>query len=233
MTTPVIALLGCKDVPTDAVEQYCRYLGAALESHDCSTRNSRAFLGGSRLARCYWTPCAGGVLARSLGPRPIHRPRLVVARFSLQLLSRPANLEVRRARIAIVFMMWNLPRPAPRGSPPHSRSTSRHAARLAAADLAILHHSSRKDLLACGLSSRVHFIPVGPNLPFPFRQSRTSAVPATFPHSIIGVFIITGGEPGARERKSFSPLSATPRKTRQAAPLRFRPPRRTPRSRAS
>ena len=34
MTTPIIALLGCKDVPTDAVEQYCRYLGAALRSHD-------------------------------------------------------------------------------------------------------------------------------------------------------------------------------------------------------
>jgi hypothetical protein len=31
---PVFALLGKRDVPTDAVEQYCRYLGAALQSHD-------------------------------------------------------------------------------------------------------------------------------------------------------------------------------------------------------
>src|SRR5580704_19527932 len=34
MTRQLIALLGRKDVPTDAVEEYCRYLGAALKPHD-------------------------------------------------------------------------------------------------------------------------------------------------------------------------------------------------------
>ena len=34
MTRPVIALLGRKDVPTDAVEEYCRYLGDALKVHE-------------------------------------------------------------------------------------------------------------------------------------------------------------------------------------------------------
>jgi len=34
MTRQVIALLGRKDVPTDAVEEYCSYLGAALEAHE-------------------------------------------------------------------------------------------------------------------------------------------------------------------------------------------------------
>ena len=34
MMLPVIALLGRKDEPTDAVEEYCRYLGAALQIHD-------------------------------------------------------------------------------------------------------------------------------------------------------------------------------------------------------
>jgi hypothetical protein len=29
----VIALLGRRDEPTDAVEEYCRYLGAALVEH--------------------------------------------------------------------------------------------------------------------------------------------------------------------------------------------------------
>ena len=33
MMRQVIALLGRKDVPTDAVEEYCRYLGAALQPH--------------------------------------------------------------------------------------------------------------------------------------------------------------------------------------------------------
>ncbi len=34
MTRQVIALLGRKDVPTDAVEEYCRYLGDALQPHE-------------------------------------------------------------------------------------------------------------------------------------------------------------------------------------------------------
>src|SRR5271169_3778687 len=34
MTRPIIALLGRKDEPTDAVEEYCRYLGSALPAHD-------------------------------------------------------------------------------------------------------------------------------------------------------------------------------------------------------
>jgi len=33
MITPAIALLGRKDEPTDAVEEYCRFLGAALTAH--------------------------------------------------------------------------------------------------------------------------------------------------------------------------------------------------------
>jgi glycosyltransferase involved in cell wall biosynthesis len=34
MTQKIVALLGRKDEPTDAIEEYCRYLGAALEAHD-------------------------------------------------------------------------------------------------------------------------------------------------------------------------------------------------------
>jgi glycosyltransferase involved in cell wall biosynthesis len=34
LTTTCLALLGRKDVPTDAVEEYCRYLGDALVAHD-------------------------------------------------------------------------------------------------------------------------------------------------------------------------------------------------------
>ena len=33
MTERCVALLGRADTPTDAVEDYCRYLGAALEQH--------------------------------------------------------------------------------------------------------------------------------------------------------------------------------------------------------
>ena len=30
----VIALLGRRDAPTDAIEEYCQYLGAVLSAHD-------------------------------------------------------------------------------------------------------------------------------------------------------------------------------------------------------
>ena len=34
LTNPCIALLGRQDEPTDAVEEYCHYLAAALQTHD-------------------------------------------------------------------------------------------------------------------------------------------------------------------------------------------------------
>jgi len=33
MSQPLIALLGRKDEPNDAIEEYCRYLGDVLKSH--------------------------------------------------------------------------------------------------------------------------------------------------------------------------------------------------------
>jgi hypothetical protein len=34
MTQKCIALLGRRDAPTDAVEEYCQYLAGALRAHD-------------------------------------------------------------------------------------------------------------------------------------------------------------------------------------------------------
>jgi hypothetical protein len=34
MSEPIVALLGRRDAPTDAVEQYCTHLGEALRAHD-------------------------------------------------------------------------------------------------------------------------------------------------------------------------------------------------------
>ena len=41
MTLPVIALLGRKNEPTDAVEEYCRYVGNALQRHDADLQIRR------------------------------------------------------------------------------------------------------------------------------------------------------------------------------------------------
>src|SRR5258708_8949198 len=42
MTQPVVALLGRTDEPTDAVEQFCVHLGAALRGHDFAMEIVRA-----------------------------------------------------------------------------------------------------------------------------------------------------------------------------------------------
>jgi hypothetical protein len=41
MNDPIIALLGKRDMPTDGVEEYCEYLGAALRAHDFDLRIKR------------------------------------------------------------------------------------------------------------------------------------------------------------------------------------------------
>jgi hypothetical protein len=64
MTRQVYALLGCKDEPTDAVEEYCRYLGAALKAHGIDLqirrvpweiRGWRQALRGLRLQATNWS----------------------------------------------------------------------------------------------------------------------------------------------------------------------------------
>src|SRR5258708_23300130 len=42
MTQPVVAVLGRPDEPTDAVEQFCVHLGAALREHDFAIEIVRA-----------------------------------------------------------------------------------------------------------------------------------------------------------------------------------------------
>ena len=78
MSQIVTALLGRKDEPTDAVEEYCRYLAAALQSRHPIGNSPRA-LGNSRLAGI--AECAqtyGCAVARRLGTRAIYRSGLVV-----------------------------------------------------------------------------------------------------------------------------------------------------------
>jgi glycosyltransferase involved in cell wall biosynthesis len=204
MTTPVIALLGCTDVPTDAVEQYCRYLGAALQVHDFQLEirrvpweihGWRGALEALRLQsaswRGRWVLVQYTALAWSARGFPYKFSRI------LQILKSAG------ARIAIVFHdvePFRGPRLVDRLRTRVQLHTMRRA--LAAADLAIFTIPLEKLSWLPGSSSRAHFIPVGPNLPIPIpseqdvsRARNISAIP------MIGVFIITGGEPGARETK--------------------------------
>src|SRR5271165_202506 len=204
MTTPVIALLGFKDTPTDAVEQYCRYLGAALQSHDLQLEIRRVpwevhgwrdALDALRLQaaswRGRWVLVQYTALAWSVRGFPYKFSRV------LQIL------QSAEARIAIVFHDVE-PFRGPRLVDHLRTRVQLHTMRraLALADLAVFTIPLDKLSWIEGSSSRAHFIPVGPNLPIPVplqqevsRAGKSSATPT------IGVFIITGGEPGARETK--------------------------------
>jgi glycosyltransferase involved in cell wall biosynthesis len=204
MNRPLIALLGRKDVPTDAVEQYCCYLGAALQSHDLEMEIRRVpwevhgwrdALDGLRLQtaswRGRWVLVQYTALAWSARGFPYKFSRV------LQILKSAG------ARIAVVFHdvePFRGPRFVDRLRARVQLHTMRRA--LAAADLAIFTIPIAKLSWLAGSSSRAHFISVGPNLPIPIPSeqdfSRAGNISAT---PTIGVFIITGGEPGARETK--------------------------------
>jgi glycosyltransferase involved in cell wall biosynthesis len=204
MTTPVIALLGCKDVPTDAVEQYCRYLGGALKPHDFQLEIRRVpweihgwrdALEALRLQAASWR--GRWVLVQ-------YTALAWSARGFSHKFSRVLQiLKSAEARIAIVFHdvePFRGPRLVDRLRTRLQLRTMRRA--LAAADLAIFTIPLEKLSWLPGSFSRAHFIPVGPNLPIPIPSeqdfSRAGYISAT---PTIGVFIITGGEPGARETK--------------------------------
>jgi glycosyltransferase involved in cell wall biosynthesis len=202
MTTPLIALLGRRDVPTDAVEQYCRYLGDALRSHDFRLEIRRvpwemhgwpdalnALRSQAASWRDRWVLVQYTALAWSSRGFPYKLSRV------LQIL------ESAGVRIAVVFHdgePFRGPRLVDRLRSRLQLHTMRRA--LVSADLAIFTVSLEKISWLVGSVSRTHFIPVGPNLPIPIpsenvliRADQYSPVPT------IGVFSITGGEHGARE----------------------------------
>jgi len=204
MNRPLIALLGKRDVPTDAVEQYCRYLGAALQSYDFQLELRRVpwevhgwsdALDALRLQtaswRGRWVLVQYTALAWSSRGFPFKFSRV------LQIL-KSAD-----ARIAIVFHdvePFRGPLLVDRLRARAQIRTMRRA--LATSDTGIFTIPVEKLSWLQGSPSRAHFIPVGPNLPIPlpseqhFNPARN--IPAT---PTIGVFIITGGDPGARETK--------------------------------
>lgn len=194
MTRQVIALLGRKDEPTDAVEEYCRYLGGALDAHDIQMQIRRVSweIHGWRQAlqlqaagwRDTWVLAQYTALAWSARGFPLRFPRVL------------HMLKSAGARVAVVF----------HDVEPFTSSRVidrlRHRAQLSAmrrsldlADLAIFTVPPEKVSWMKAIPEKVKFLPVGPNLPFPETPPRrTSAEIPT-----IGVFGITGGQQGGEE----------------------------------
>jgi glycosyltransferase involved in cell wall biosynthesis len=201
MTRQLIALLGRKDVPTDAVEEYCRYLGDALQAHGFQLQirrvpwelhgwrqSLRALQLQSQAWRDTWVLVQYTALAWSARGFPLKFPPVL------------RMLKSTGARVAVVFHdvePFSSPRLIDRLRHRVQARTMRRALELA--DLAIFTVPPEKLSWLTVVPSKAAFIPVGANLPFaeaPVSRT-TSEIPT------VGVFSITGGEQGARETQQI------------------------------
>jgi len=198
MTQQCIALLGRRDEPTDAVEQYCRYLGRALRAYDvaleievvnwretgwaAALRDLRAAANGWRSE---WVLVQYTALAWSARGFPVRFCKVLRA------------LRGGGARIAVVFHDVE-PYPGRRIIDSLRQisqvATMRHASQFADAPIFTVPYEKLSWLRF--VHARAASIPVGANLPvFTEAPSHHSSRDLL----TIAVYCITGGEAGSRE----------------------------------
>jgi len=96
MQLPLIALLGRKDEPTDAIEEYwlSRHCPAGAR---CAARDPPSSLGDCRPEGCtLWPEASNEALERDLGSGPIHCPLLVRTGIPAQSSPRSEDSEICR-----------------------------------------------------------------------------------------------------------------------------------------
>jgi glycosyltransferase involved in cell wall biosynthesis len=200
MNERCIAVLGRRDEPTDAVEEYCSYLGAALRPHGFALE----------LARVLWHERGWSVALRELrGQAASWRGMSVLVQYTALAWSRrgfPLHflrvlriLRASGARVGVVFHDVE-PYAGHRFVDLLRRSVQLRAMReaLRIADVAVLTVPTEKlSWVPSGCRNSV-FIPVGANLPVP--EVAADPRPRSAGHiSTVAVFGITGGEAGRRE----------------------------------
>ena len=198
VSTQCIALLGRKDEPTDALEEYCRYLGNALQAHDIQLE----------ITRISWEISGWPNALRNL-ERHAERWRGAVVLIQYTALgwsSRGFPWEVPRvlrvlksagAHVGLVFHDVE-PYAGSRMVDSLRRSAQVRTMRaiLSKADFAVFTVPLERISWLKVAPRNAAFIPVGANLPIPSAVAvgiRENMTPT------IGVFSITGGQPGARE----------------------------------
>jgi glycosyltransferase involved in cell wall biosynthesis len=198
LTIPCIALLGRKDEPTDAIEEYCSYLAAALQAHDIQLEVHRVpweidgwpvALQALRIQATKWRDTLVLVQYTALA--------WSVRGFPQKVLRALKILKSTGARVGIVF----------HDVEPYAGTRLIDSVRcfdqvwtmrrvLAHVDLAVFTVPPERLSWLSAVPPNAVFVPVGPNLPIP-------SVPPTVPLQdsvpTIGVFSITGGKSGARE----------------------------------
>ena len=198
MSTNCVALLGRKDEPTDALEDYCRYLGNALRVHDIHLEISRVpwelhgwpnALRDLKLRAPRWRGIVVLIQYTALG--------WSARGFPWRILRVLKVLKSAGARLGVVF----------HDVEPYAGSRLIDSLRrfiqvrtmnrvLSMADFAVFTVPFERISWLRPVPANAVFIPVGPNLPIPPTLAagiREHSCPT------IGVFSITGGQPGAYE----------------------------------
>jgi glycosyltransferase involved in cell wall biosynthesis len=202
MTEKCVALLGRRDHPTDAVEEYCRYLGEALRPHGFEAELARvnwaemgwpAALSGLRKKACDWR--GQWILLQYTALAWSKRG------FPVGFLAVVHLLRHRGARVAVVYHDVDA-YPGGRGVHNVRRSvqlgTMRRA--LVASELAVLTVPLEKVGWLPPHHSRAVFIPVGANLP---PQAIGNANDSLHQPPGVAVFGITGGDAGHEETQAI------------------------------
>jgi glycosyltransferase involved in cell wall biosynthesis len=200
MTEPVVALLGRRDEPTDAVEQYCTHLGEALRAHDFAME----------LLEAPWKRRGWPTVFRNLQQRAVEwRGRWVLLQYTaLAWSSRGFPLQIPRViRIlrdagALVGAVYHDAQPYSGGRAIDKlrcfvqQRTMRQMLR--SSDLVILTVPAEKLSWIPTTVKKAAFIPVGANLPVLTAAGggisfREGAMPT------VAVFGVTGGSAGQQE----------------------------------
>ena len=196
----VVALLGRRDAPTDAVEEYCHYLGCALRSHGLAME----------LARLPWMETGWPAARKELEQRAsAWRGQWVLAQYTaLAWSARGFPFRFRRVvtmlraagtRVAVVFHDVE-PYSGGRMIDRLRRRAQLHTMRktLANADCAFFTVPLPLVSWLDVPPSHARFIPIGANLPLPQRVPEKERARSQSPPRIV-VFGITGGQTGKKE----------------------------------
>ena len=198
MSQIAIALLGKQDKPTDAVEEYCRYLADALMACEVQLEIHRMPWEIHGWSEAFQTLQLQATQWRDTWVLVQYTALAWSSRGFPQKVLRTMNiLKSAGARVGIVFHDVE---PYPGNRPIDSvrrffQVRTMHRA-LDLADLAVFTVPPERLSWLAAVPQNSSFIPVGPNLPIPsttMKSSLQNSVPT------IGVFSITGGEPGERE----------------------------------
>ena len=200
MSEPVVALLGRRDEPTDAVEQYCVHLGEALRAHDFAME----------ILRVPWKERGWPIVLRNLQQRATDwRGRWVLLQYTALAWSpRAFPMEVPRviralreagARIGVVYHDAQ-PYSGGRAIDQVRRFVQQRIMRqlLRSSEQAILTVPSEKLSWISSEMKKPAFIPVGANLPLLEPSGSASSVhDGEMP--VVAVFGVTGGPAGVQE----------------------------------